>query len=71
MKKVKELIAELQKQDPEKYVVVEGCDCEGNWSGEIMPCKTRELSYDQDYGWVPGQEEFDAILLGREATNNR
>jgi hypothetical protein len=37
--KVKELIALLQQEDPEAFVVTEGCDCVGDWSGVVEPYK--------------------------------
>lgn len=35
MKTIKELIDKLKEIDETKYVILEGCDCWGNWDGEI------------------------------------
>lgn len=46
-----------QENNLEKEVYLEGCDCEGPWSGEIIPSTSQ--------GWKPSNI---VLLLKREGT---
>ena len=39
---VRDLIKVLKEYDPESLVVLQGCDCEGNWNTEITSGECRD-----------------------------
>ncbi len=66
MKTVKELIEELQKLDSTKIVVLQGCDCEGQWNGHIEDGITHPIIRDE-YGITSDIEySVQAVILGRD-----
>lgn len=59
MAKVRDLLAVLANEDPDQDVVLEGCDCYGDWGGKVD-----HIAGEDRWNSTVGPAEYDTAAPG-------